>query len=486
MARGNLPAALALLNRLQPALQRNDRATTVDLIRQLAELRAPLGNQWGQLAYYAASNGESALARKVMDLYLKGAQGDPAAPFRKVELLAYLGAWPDVLKQLRKLPLTLPNPLQYAYVRGMAALYCGAKEEARHWLEEAIRLFPQAGSPWLSLSVLVDFADEPELAERVIAHEAVMETAHPDGKGAYYYALGKVHADRGEHALAFAAYSRGAPLVRAKAPYNREQDRFTAQDAVNGYDPARIAELAARQTEPTGRGILVTGLPRSGTTLVEQILTSHSEVSDGGEIYRLGLLVKDIGGLSYDAVKQYADAGHAPEAARLWRHWLDERFHTPGRVVDKTLNNSRMLGLAATLLPEAPLVWLVRDPLDCAWSCFRSHLIGDGQWSYDLGDMGFHFRLEAELLKRWQELLGERLLVVNYEGLASDPDPWIRRILAHCGLPEEAQAFAPHKNPRAVTTSSTMQVRRPINRKGIGSAEPYREYLEPFTRAYFS
>jgi tetratricopeptide (TPR) repeat protein len=484
MARGNLPSALALLQKLQPAIQRNDRAATVDLIRQLAALRAPLGQQWVQLAYVAAANGEASLARTVIDLHVKGAPDDPGAPFRKVELLAYLGEWSEVLRQLRKLPHTLPNPVQYAYVRGTAALYCGEKDEARHWLEEAIRLFPQGGSPWLSLSVLVDFAEEPELAERVIAHQPTMESAHPDGQGAYFYALGKVHADRGEHALAFAAYSRGAALVRNKAPYSRERDRFTAEDAVNGYDGKRVAAIAAQQSEPTGRGMLVTGLPRSGTTLVEQILTSHSEVSDGGEIYRLGLLVKDIGGLSHDAVRQFVDAGGAPEAARLWRHWLDERFPAPGRVVDKTLNNSRMLGLAATLLPEAPLVWLTRDPLDCAWSCFRTHLSGDGQWSYDLDDIGYHFRLERDLLQRWQEILGDRLLVVPYESLAGEPEPWIRRILAHCGLPEEPAPFAPHENRRTVTTTSTMQVRRPINRAGIGSAEPYRDYLEPFSRAY--
>src|SRR5699024_8406000 len=138
-----------------------------------------------------------------------------------------------------------------------------------------------------------------------------------------------------------------------------------------------------------------------GTTLVEQILTSHSAVSDGGEIYRLPLLAKDIGGLSWPAVEQYVAEGRAPEAARLWQHWLSERFPGPGRIVDKSLNTSRLLGLAAALLPEAPLIWLKRDPLDCAWSCFRTRFVGEAPWSYRLEDIAFHFRLEDDLLARW-------------------------------------------------------------------------------------
>jgi hypothetical protein len=108
------------------------------------------------------------------------------------------------------------------------------------------------------------------------------------------------------------------------------------------------------------------------------------------------------------------------------------------------------------------------------------------RWSNDLADIAYNFRLEDHLLSEWRNILGERLLVVPLERLASEPEPWIRRILAHCGLDEEPGAFAPHENPRPVLTASVLQVRRPINRAGIGSAEPYRPYLAPFIDAYFA
>ena len=108
------------------------------------------------------------------------------------------------------------------------------------------------------------------------------------------------------------------------------------------------------------------------------------------------------------------------------------------------------------------------------------------RWSNDLADIAFNFRLEDELLAKWQGLLGERLLVVPYEQLVTEPEPWIRRILAHCGLTEEKAVFAPHENRRSVTTSSVMQVRKPIGRQAIGSAEPYRPFLQPFIDAYYA
>jgi hypothetical protein len=106
-------------------------------------------------------------------------------------------------------------------------------------------------------------------------------------------------------------------------------------------------------------------------------------------------------------------------------------------------------------------------------------------WSYNLEQIAAHFQVEDELLARWREILGERLLVLSYEDLVTEPGTWIPRLIAHCGLPEEEGVFSPHKNRRPVATSSMVQVRRPINRDAIGAAEPYREFLRPFIDAYY-
>jgi tetratricopeptide (TPR) repeat protein len=478
--------ALRLVQQFQQALRRRDRAEIVEYLRQLVALRAPMAGQWAQLARMAADLGEIGLARQAADLFVESFAGDPAALFRKVGILEYMGAYDEALALLRTLPPTVPDAFSHALARGTLTIGTGAAGEARQWLEEALRQRPQSGSAWHSLALLVDFAEEPELAARLAASERAMQGEHQGERANYYYALGKAHADRGDHARAFAAVARAAGETRALYPYDAAEDRQNALEAVRGYDRAGIAALSREQGEPTDRGIFVMGLPRSGTTLVQQVLTAHSEVAHGAEINLLRLLVHEAGDASYPSLSGYVRERGAAPLARLWRHLLAERFPQPGRVVDKTTDTGRKLGLAAAVLPDAPLIWLKRDPLDCAWSCFRTAFMQGIRWSNDLREIAHNFRLEDELLGEWRRILGERLLVVPFEELASEPEPWIRAILSHCGLEEEPQAFAPHENPRPVLTASAMQVRRPINRAGIGSAEPYRPYLAPFVDAYFA
>lgn len=477
-------AALRLVQQFQQALQSGDRAEIVDRLGKLVELAAPMGGQWLQLAPMAADLGEFTLARKAADLFVNSLGGGPHALSRKVDVLAYIGAIGEAVELLRTLPPDIPDPFTHARSRGALLSSVGETGEARQWLEEALRLDPRSGQAWYLLSMLVDFAGEADLADRLFANEPEMQAASRVERAYFYYAVGTAHANRGEPDRAFAAVARAGSETRAQYPYDRSYDRRSALEAVRGFDSGRIAEIARQQSEPTDRSIFVMGLPRSGTTLVQQILTSHSEVSEAGEINLLRWLVREAGGASYPALDSYVRKSGAQSLAQLWSHLLNQRFRHPGRVVDKTTNTTRTLGLVAALLPEAPLIWLRRDPLDCAWSCFRTCFIENVHWSNDLADIAFYFRLEDQLLEQWQAILGDRLLVVPFEELATEPAHWIRRILSHCGLAEEPQVFAPHENRLPAMTASAMQVRRPINRKGIGSAEPYRQYLTPFLNAY--
>lgn len=485
MSDHDLSAVLQLLEQLRPAIDRRERARLVEIIGQLVARRAALGEQWQALAQIAEDFGETGLGRRAIDLYVEAAGGSPVAQYRKAAFLAQVGAWREADALLRELPADVPDPASNAYSRGTAALTLGRSGEARDYLEHVLKLYPRSGSAWLALAMAVDLAVDGELADRlVLAGRDMAETTPASEQAALCYAIGKAHVERGAPDEAFAAFARGAALMKAQAAYDPAVDRAEAEEAIRGFDAARIADLAGRQREDTGRSIFVTGLPRSGTTLVEQILTSHSEVGEGAELNRLGLLASEIGGASWPALAGYVERHGIEPPARLWRHWHAERFPAPGRVVDKTVNTGRLLGLAATLLPDAPLVWVTRDPLDRAWSCFRTYFLGSMPWSYDLEDIARHFRVEDQLLERWQAVLGERLLVVPYEALIAEPEDWIRRLLAHCGLSEEPQVFAPHESQRPVTTASVMQVRRPIDRRAIGSAEPYRAFLAPFIDAY--
>lgn len=473
-----------LTDRLQPAMRRGDRAGIAAAIRDLVKLRAPIGEQWQALAGIAVQNGEIALGRAAIDLFVEARGGTPTALYFKAGLLEQCGAMAEADALLRTLPENVPSPAANAYSRGTAALFLGNVEEARECLLRAVQLEPQAGHGWLSLAMASRLTKNSDIAEAILAAKPHAASMQPVQRAAYFHALGQVHDARGDHDEAFAAFAQGAQTLKATAPFDPDLDRRRAMTSLEGFDEDTLSGLAATQTEQTGRTIFVTGLPRTGTTLVEQILTSHSAVSHGGEIGRLPLIAAEIAGHSQPALAAFAKQTGTPHLAQLWHRWLDERFPGSTRVADKSLTSTRFLGLAAAVLPDAPLIWMTRDPLDTAWSCFRTFLPVGHQWTCDLENIARTFRLEQALLDHWRGVLGSRLLVVPYEDLVSDPASWTRSILAHCGLAEEPQVFTPHENKRHIGTASVMQVRQPINRKAIGSAQPYREHLKPFLNAF--
>ena len=484
MAVTNTSALPLLLAQLKAALAARDRAETRRLVSVMLDQRAPLGQQWRAISQLMQASGDLSLALRAVDAFIASSGNDPVAIYSKVVLLTQAQRIEEAHALLSGLPKTVPDAAGHAYVLGNTAMTLGRVDDARRHLLEALAHRPGWGPAWLTLAAAVNLADDP-VGDQLLAEAAAAERHAPGDLARYCYALGKLHADRGQPDKAFAAFARGAALLKAETPYGRKADQANAAAAMEGYDCAFFDRAGANQTIDTSRPIFVTGLPRSGTTLVEQILASHSAVQDGGELNLIQHVAVAAGGVSGSAIDQHMARGGTVDAlGELYLHLLSERFGAEGRIIDKTIDASRFMGVIATALPDAPLIWMRRAPLDNAWSCFRTFFIHGVGWSFDLADIAFHFQLEDALMAFWKQMLGDRLLVVPYEELVEDPALWTARLLAHCGLEKEAAVYAPHLNPRRVATASALQVRRPINRDGLGVAEPYRPWLQPFLDAY--
>lgn len=469
---------------LKKAVAARDRLATNQAVEALLDARALLGAQWRGVSELMRVSGELTLALRAMDAFVVAQAQAPQALYSKVVLLTQCGRMREAHELMCLLPQDVPDPAGHAYVAGNTALALGRIEQARDYLESAVQLRPGWGPAWLTLASAVDLRSD-SLAERMLADRPVAMRQGPADLARYFYAVGKLHADRRDHAAAFRSFAEGARLLRKEVPYSRDANAANARAAMSGFDADLLRGSSATAGLDTARVIFVTGLPRSGTTLVEQILTSHSQVADGAELNLIQHVAVRSGGVSGQQLRTHLEAGHsARDLASLYLHLVSERFGSQGRIVDKTVDASRFMGLIAAVLPEAPLIWLQRDPLDNAWSCFRTFFIHGVAWSYDLTDIGHHFTLERELLDFWQQKLEGRLLVVPYGGLVKEPQMWIRRLLQHCGLNEEPAVFTPHETARVVLTASAMQVRRPINQSGLGVADAYRPWLDPFLRAY--
>lgn len=458
---------MASLDTLKAALARGDRAGANGAITGMLAANAPLGQGWRSLATLAMHHGEIDLALAAMRRFVAASGGTPASRREEAVLHARAGR----LGEADRLLAPLGNDPATAFARATIALDRGDLEAARGRLRDLVGREPLAGAAWLALGAAGGI--DEALGDRLLELTGGAFAAPVMARVTALHAAGGVLHARGEHGAAFAAFARAAAEHRGVARHDRAADRASATAATAGFNTPTDGRR-------TGRAIFVTGLPRSGTTLVEQILTAHSTVGGGGELNLLRLVAQDAGGADAAAARR-ADR---PALAALYDHLLTQRFGAAGRVVDKSLNSSRMLGLIDGILPDSPIVWVRRDPLDCAWSCFRTHFDTGAHWSLDLADLADHMRLEDDLHARWAERLGQKLLTVDYAALVDDPAAQIGRLLDHCALAPEPGPYAPHTNARVVTTSSSIQVRRPIGRFGLNVAAPYRAYLEPFVRAY--
>lgn len=483
-----MTAASHILQAIE-ALKQGDRLEAFRLLT--AELRdgPPTGERWRSISQLASKVGE-------IDIAVEAARRFALTPPIQLDrLLFYWGELTSVgrsavaLGQVRQLSARDRNRNGVLHFLGTVAVQEGDFDRGIRLFRQALAQPPQAAHTWFALSMAKTFksgADPDIAAMEKLATQ--LPDADPLTKSRFLYGLAKAWHDCGEPGRAMAHYQRGAALRRRATPFDLESMGRLAESLIRDFSSTGLARLAPpRQSE--NRAIFVNGLPRSGTTLVEQILASHSAVSDGAEINLLKNALLPTLDHSLAGALAYQDrlgAGADPWGAvnQDYHRMLAMRFGSEGRVVDKTLLQSHFMGLLLHALPDARIIWMRRGAEDSALSCFRTYFTAPVDWSWDLADIGRMFAIEDRLFEHWQGVFGERILAVPYEELAAKPTEWIPRLLAHAGLEEEPQVYEPHKQQRSVRTASVTQVRAPITSKSVGYSGAYAEYLEPFRAAY--
>jgi tetratricopeptide (TPR) repeat protein len=477
----------ALLKKFVGALHDRNRVSSNEATLSLLATGAPLLQRWRLLARVLKTNGELVAANDAMRVFVEQTGNSAAGRYEQAALAAQTGRVHQARAIIQSLSSDIPTPAANAYFRGTIALNLGEIDEAERHFLRALDSDPRLGQAMLALaSCRTSTADDP-MGERILCAAEAMRSASTIERAQYHYAAGKIRFDRGEVDEAFADFCAGGALAAAERPYNRVADVASARQSCQGFGAALIERFGGAVSIDSSDAIVVTGLPRSGTTLVEQILTSHSAVAGGEELGRMAIVARDLPAASAAGLDAWlGSGGSANDLTQLYLHLCRQRFPGRGRFVDKGLNNTRHIGLIAALLPQSPILWLRRDPLDCALSAFRTYFAQGLEWSWKLEDIAAHFRLEDEIFAFWSRRLPRRILEVDYAELVREPRAQIERILEHCGLATEPQVFEPHKTVRTVATASVAQVREPINRKGLGNSEPYREHMRPFSEAYAS
>lgn len=480
---GNTRSARQQIDDFRSALAARSRAKVNQAASVMLAAELRLGGQWAAVAQALQHNGEFALAHQALRLLLEQTGGDPKGIVQTALLLARCGRHGEARGLLDRLPVALTQTAEIAYFRGTLALNMGDVSAAETHLRSAIAANPGSGQSWLALTSLKapTAADHQSLERLCISADRLPAL----DRGTLFYALGRARESFASPERTFAAFRQGAQIMSAFRRYDAAADRHSATQAICGWTTELIADLGPRKAEGIRKTIFVTGLPRSGTTLVEQILASHPQVSGGEELGIATVCAAEIGGADALSLERWNAQGHtADELAALYCHLLNQRVPGSRVAIDKSIDSTRYLGLLAAILPQSRVIWVRRNPLDCAWSAYRTCFVKGADWSWSLADIAGHFQLEDRLLSSWQAVLGERILVVDYEQLVGNPRPSIERILRHADLSVVPAAFEPHLTMRSVTTASAMQVRQPISTGAIGSSAPFEQFMKPFSDAY--
>lgn len=480
----------ASANRILGAIEHlklGDRDSAASLLGEEVRLGAATGERWRNVQRLAAQIGE-------IDISLEAARRLAATePVTLERLLAYFGelsaAGRSVLArdEVLRLPEQVRRQPSVLHFLGTVAGELGNFAEAEEYYRRAIAVTPNVPQTWFALAMIKTFAPgDPDL-QRMLDLRSRLGSVDKAIEARFLYGLAKAFHDCGDYDRAFALYCEGADLRRAEEGYDPVALEAFADGLLRDFDHEAAQRLLTSKAGDQGV-LFVNGLPRSGTTLVEQILVSHSQVKDGAETNLLrAALIPTVdytfqGALRYQQQSQASDAWG--KVARAYRAMLAARFRTDGLVVDKTLCQSHLMGLLLHTLPEAKVVWLRRNPEDAALSCFRSFFTSQLPWTWSLKDIGHFFRIEDGLHAHWTRNFPGRILTVPYEELVRYPQTWISRIADHMGLVLEAQMLEPHRIKRSVRTASVQQVRSPITTARVGTAEAYAKHMTPFSEAY--
>ena len=391
-----------------------------------------------------------------------------------------LSKYEDGIKLYKKALLINPeNPRVYLSM-GHALKTVGKREECEKAYKNAIKYFPLSGEAYWSLANLKTYKfNKSEISDM---ESAIVKKIHPNERIQMYFALGKAYESNKDFDKSFSNYKKGNWEQRKQIDYNAENYKISIDEMIDFFtnNQSLFSQNYGYQSNDP---IFILGLPRSGSTLVEQILSSHSKIEGTQELpnimsisRQIKLLDTSIGypnNLLSLKDKDFSNYGNSYIDETRWARSSKPYF------IDKMPNNFVHIGLIKLILPNAKIIDARRYPLDCCFSMFKQLFAQGQEFTYDLRDAGSYYTSYVNLMDHWNKVLPGKILTVNNEDVIDDLDGQVKRILNFIGLPFEENCISFYKTDRSVRTASSDQVRQPINKKGQGRWKSYASHLMP-------
>ena len=477
-ALGCLGIALAALDRRDEALASYQKALSID--PEHAVVHNALG-----MALCKCGQIEQAIFHLERAIAIK--PDFASARFTLASMLQELGRLSEAMTHYHEALAVQPDNYQAWNNLGTIFNQLGRIEEAGRAYEKALQFVPRETIIHLNLAYLRRFTpgDSRLAALEKLAED--MAALDANNQVSLHFALGRAFGDLGQYERSFHHLREGNSLKRAQLVYDEKEVLSLLKLVRTTFTPELMQQKSGGGCH-SDTPVFVIGMPRSGTTLVEQILASHSKVYGAGEIETFEQAIATLRSRNGIA-QEFPDmvAAMSPEAlSRLGSHYVElttSAAPATERIVDKHVRNFKNVGLIHLALPNARIIHLRRDPFDTCFSCF-SLLFIDAPFTYDLGELGRYYLGYATLMEHWRSVLPHGVMIeVQYEELVADLDGQARAIVDHCGLKWEDACLAFHKTPRPVKTASSVQVRQPIYRTSVGRWRRYENFLQPLMEA---
>ncbi len=391
-----------------------------------------------------------------------------------------LGRHSDALPLFEQAIDISPNNSEYYFHYGASLKFCGHFNKARDAYEQAIKLQPHHVKAHSALSSLGGISEKHNHIPRLVAQ--YQRETEVDNKLHLGHALAREYEALNDYQTAFSFLNQVKQDKLQAIDYDFSQDKELFSSLTEAFTTQQNTFSAGHQSsEP----IFIVGMPRTGTTLVERIISAHSNVSTAGELQHFGLLLKQLSNSQTNKVidKTTVEAATSIDMAQLGKAYIESTRAQTGshqHFIDKMPLNVLYAGFIAKALPNAKIICLDRNPLDTIVSNYRqlfSVNFSYYNYAYDLETCSQYYDLFKQLVATWQQVLGDNFYVVNYEQLVNDPKQQAKKLIEFCGLPWQDSCLSIDKNSAPVATASALQVRQPISNKSIGNWKKYQAAL---------
>jgi tetratricopeptide (TPR) repeat protein len=471
-----------LANSVLVDIRNKKRQSAAIKITQLVEQKANLLETWGAITRLALSIGEVSLAIESAKNYLSLKANDPKRIIQVAGILAEAGRVQEAIELVESNANVLLD-ITKSHFLGTAYSQTGQLAEAHKHLEFCIKKNPHIGISWLTLAAIHSF----DKNDKIFKQLEQLEQNFIGGNDVqnhipYWFALGKALLDIGRKSDAFAKFTIGNQLMAKKASFNRVAYTGYIDSIISIQNKAYFEKLLPL-TNSKKSPIFIIGLPRSGTTLLQQVLSAHSEISDGGESNCFTLALAGIELLG-DATLVNEDINKISsllkKASDEYIHLISEKYGKSNFHVDKTLNLNHQIGIIKLCFPNAKIVKINRNAKDNAWSCYRTFFNQGLLWSYNIDDIALYFEQENKLFAHWKDIFKEGIYELCYEELVTDSENTLRSLMEFISLNFETSMLNFYMNKNIVQTASVGQVRASFNDKSIDSTKDMPKVFDTF------